>query len=887
MSVQESNMYKFYRWPNPARGEFSRPFGGIVEVLRHYSRFLPVFGGLEVTEEEEAELVVGHLGTKTKRLDVFHLHGLMPTAEYDKSPQDFEANRIIIDNIRRARRVICVSNWVADMLRRDMHMQPDVVGHGFDWEVWHEIPPAKRGGTRPRVLWNKTRNWGVCDPTVVIELAKRLPNIDFVTTFVPNDVTNVPSNVLVTGLLARWDAWGQIKASDVYLGTTKETFGVGALEAMASSIPVVGFLHGATPEVVGDVGLFVHPGDYGGLARKVVEALDRKKELGDLGFQLVKTDYSWSKVVRRISDIYMEVLRDSPRSPRVTVVIPCYNRAKYIGHAIRSVMKQTYKDWELFVVDDASTDDSADVIREVLAVVPNARLIKHSENRGVAHARNTGISRGTGEYVWCLDADDGCEPDYLQTMVNGIQKDPRLAIVYTGLKVMDAQGNLRSKEHTWPLPFKLENGLKGNQIPTSCLYKRVWWERLGGYRQRYAPHGAGQEDADFWFRVLANGGGAEKVSEKGLFHYRFHAEQITRMHRDDWDKDTFTGWYPFVADGKHPLASQLGVPLRGSWHVRNYDTPRVVVVVPVGPRHTGTVVDALDSVEAQTYRNWELVVVNDTGEDRDFSAWPYAKVVKTTGSVGPAIARNLGYKASIAPLVVFLDADDFLEPKYLEETLNTWKADQDFWVYTDLYQYKTPDKREEYNTVDWNLEQMQHKGLAGVTCLYGRNMLDDVGGFDETPGLLHEDWDLHVRLVLLGHCGYRVPLPLYTYRTFLGQRRADGIEQKGAQVIRDRYTKEEVMGCGCRKKAPRTALARTVPTRSGSPTSSPASEPKGETGWPTMEYTGPVHVTQVFRGRGGRSYLFGNNVHHKTKKIHPDDVARLSRKAFLTVVKEG
>ena len=80
---------------------------------------------------------------------------------------------------------------------------------------------------------------------------------------------------------------------------------------------------------------------------------------------------------------------------------------------------------------------------------------------------------------------------------------------------------------------------------------------------------------------------------------------------------------------------------------------------------------ALRSIREQTYKDWELVVVNDTGEDRDFSAWPYAKVVKTTGSVGPAIARNLGYKASIAPLVVFLDADDFLEPKYLEETLNT------------------------------------------------------------------------------------------------------------------------------------------------------------------------------------------------------------------------
>jgi len=164
-----SNIFTFYRWPSPARGEFSRPFGGITEVLRQYSRFLPIFGWVEKGKEQEAELVVGHLGTKSKRLDVFHLHGLMPTGIQLESRQDFGVNALIIDNIRRSSRVICVSEWVADILRRDMHMSPDVVGHGFDWEIWQEITPTAIDDPRPKVLWNKTRDRGVCDPAPVIE----------------------------------------------------------------------------------------------------------------------------------------------------------------------------------------------------------------------------------------------------------------------------------------------------------------------------------------------------------------------------------------------------------------------------------------------------------------------------------------------------------------------------------------------------------------------------------------------------------------------------------------------------------------------------------------------------------------------------------------------
>ena len=892
MPRDETGMHRFYRWPNPARGEFSRPFGGIVEVVNQYSRWLPGFGWLEVTEEKDADLVVGHLGTETERLDVFHLHGLMPTEEYADSPHDFKTNATIIDNIRRAKRVVCVSSWVADMLRRDMHMSPEVVGHGFDAGVWDVIPPVVFNDTRPKVIWNKTRPWGVCDPQAVIELAKRLPEIDFVTTFLPQkyDARHAPLNVKVTGLMPRWDAWALLKACDVYLGTTKETFGVGVLEAMASKMSIIGFNHGATPEVVGDIGLFVPPGDYDGLAQALLEALERRDELGAAGHALVLKEYSWAGVMRRISDIYKDVLLGNKSvSPRVTVVIPCYNKSAFVAAAIKSVQEQSFEDWELIVVDDASTDNSSDRIRGAIANEPRARLITHAENLGVAHARNTGVTEGAGEYIWCLDADDACAPTYLETMVEGLQEDPRLAIVYTGLTVMDAEGKLRDAVHTWPLPYDPAKGTSGNQIPTSCLYKRLWWERVGGYRQRYAPHGAGQEDADFWVRVLSSGGGVKMVSRKGLFHYRFHPDQVTRVHRDDWDKDTYSNWYPFVKDGQHPLASQLGVPPLGSWPVRNYDTPEVCVIIPVGPAHAGTVVEALDSVEAQTFRNWELYVVNDTGEDLDLTGWPYVHVINTKGALGPAHARNLGIRASSAPLLVFLDADDYLEPEFLEKTVAVWREAPDRWIYTDLYEGFVDGKREAHEMQDWSPERLWRKGVSAVTALYPRKALNAVGGFDETVEVPHEDWDLHVRLAKGSFCGEHLPGALFTYRTYLGLRRVEGVKDKvGATDIRKRHRKEDVMaGCGgCSKRRPARTFAKT--TGAARKPAAVVDAHVADGSWVLMEYTGPVKVDQVFRGRAGsRRYLFGNNRHNKRKLVHPDDVSRFARKVFLHVVPGG
>jgi len=129
----------------------------------------------------------------------------------------------------------------------------------------------------------------------------------------------------------------------------------------------------------------------------------------------------------------MSSIRQSTReTPVVSVVIPTYNRAEIIGRAIRSVQAQTFEDWELIVVDDASEDET----EEVVAAFEDTRIryIQHVENRGGAAARNTGIRNSRGEYIAFLDSDDEWLPQKLEGQIRVFEKaSESVGLVYTGM----------------------------------------------------------------------------------------------------------------------------------------------------------------------------------------------------------------------------------------------------------------------------------------------------------------------------------------------------------------------------------------------------------------------------------------------------------------------
>jgi len=128
-------------------------------------------------------------------------------------------------------------------------------------------------------------------------------------------------------------------------------------------------------------------------------------------------------------------------NPTVSVIIPAYNQANFIGKAIESVLRQTYQDFEIIVIDDGSTDNTEEITRGFKD--KRVKYIKkYKKNRGISVARNIGIKTARGKYIALLDSDDEWLPEKLDKQINILQSEsPEVGVVYSNLCYIDENGN--------------------------------------------------------------------------------------------------------------------------------------------------------------------------------------------------------------------------------------------------------------------------------------------------------------------------------------------------------------------------------------------------------------------------------------------------------------
>lgn len=107
--------------------------------------------------------------------------------------------------------------------------------------------------------------------------------------------------------------------------------------------------------------------------------------------------------------------------PKISVIVPLYNKEKAIGNTIASIIRQTFTDFELIIVDDGSTDNSAEIVRQIATTDKRIKYI-YKNNGGVSSARNYGLSRSTGEWIVFIDADDEMLPNNLDTLIKLVTK---------------------------------------------------------------------------------------------------------------------------------------------------------------------------------------------------------------------------------------------------------------------------------------------------------------------------------------------------------------------------------------------------------------------------------------------------------------------------------
>lgn len=205
-----------------------------------------------------------------------------------------------------------------------------------------------------------------------------------------------------------------------------------------------------------------------------------------------------------------------PTNPIVSVIMTVYNREMYISTAIESVLATLNVDYELIIIDDASTDASVAIARKFENQYCNIIVYENEKNLGDYGNRNRGASYAKGKYITYLDSDDYYMPNGLEYIVSEMETHPDAD---WGILDEDSERDERIllsqkaiEEHFFVRPF-LKQG------PGGTILKRTFFESLGGYPIKYGPAN------DMYFDLKAAAAGITLILEKRFFYYRCHAGQ--------------------------------------------------------------------------------------------------------------------------------------------------------------------------------------------------------------------------------------------------------------------------------------------------------------------------------------------------------------------------
>jgi glycosyltransferase involved in cell wall biosynthesis len=197
-----------------------------------------------------------------------------------------------------------------------------------------------------------------------------------------------------------------------------------------------------------------------------------------------------------------EAGRETP-APLVSVIVGVYNKERFVGECLRSVLAQTYTNWELIVVDDASTDNSLAEVERAVGRDPRVRILRRKENSGVCGvARNNGGRLAKGEILMFLDADDVWQPDKMAKQVAFMDEHPEFLFCHTACWVVDGAGKILHVRHEGCLPDSgdyVEVLLNRMWVSVSTIAVRsLLWNALGGFTED--PAWGGEEDLEFSLR---------------------------------------------------------------------------------------------------------------------------------------------------------------------------------------------------------------------------------------------------------------------------------------------------------------------------------------------------------------------------------------------------
>ena len=204
------------------------------------------------------------------------------------------------------------------------------------------------------------------------------------------------------------------------------------------------------------------------------------------------------------------------KTPRVSIVLPVYNGVRYLRQAIESILAQSFKDYELIIVDDCSSDNTYEIAIGFSKLNSCIRVLKNNTNKGLPASLNTGFSVAVGEYLTWTSDDNIYHETAIEKMVDALDSVPDCGLVYTEMNLIDESGALIGQR----------NGEDGNLYKNNCvgacfMYRDACRKMIGDYDEnRFYV-----EDYDYWLRI-AEQFRIIKISEI-LYDYRYHSNSLT------------------------------------------------------------------------------------------------------------------------------------------------------------------------------------------------------------------------------------------------------------------------------------------------------------------------------------------------------------------------
>lgn len=451
----------------------------------------------------------------------------------------------------------------------------------------------------------------------------------------------------------------------------------------------------------------------------------------------------------------------------ISIIVPVYNSEKYINRCLDSILNQTYKDLEIVLVNDGSTDQSLSILENYAAIDSRIKVVSQ-QNQGVAVARNTGLDNATGNYILYVDSDDWIE----NNMVGGmVELSANADIVFCGHDTantpdkVDELGVIEIEE--WDQERQLLEFMKHKRMTGMLWNKLIKKDLTEGCR--FNPKTGYGEDAEFLWKILKK---SDKmvVTNEILYHHVMEDTSISHLSFNDkkysaipmWEEinkeveESYTSLIPLARErlmcvavfsmyearkcgyrNKEQLAHMRFIVRRHlfdfmksknvSRKFKAYalaiggDTDdKVSVIVPI--YNTEKYLEkCLDSIINQSYRNIEIILVNDGSKDGSFDI---AKRYRDSDervwlfnqeNSGVSSARNLGIELSSGSYVFMIDSDDYIEPDMIEVLLkNLRETDADISCCQYDKGYKANLKDIEVWDKDKTLEMfVAHKAING------------------------------------------------------------------------------------------------------------------------------------------------------------------------------